>query len=205
MTYIKTGVKQPGMTELLFYKGSTGKALSQLAQTLLHGPSKLTQGERELIAVYVSYLNKCEYCFESHSASANIHLVDDGETINRLIEEFEEAPVTSKMRALLKIAAKVQVSGHEVGIKHIEAARLEGASDEDIHDTVLIASAFCMFNRYVDGLRADLPESKSEYLEIGERIAKTGYNYPPLFLRKIHIKLMNKKRRTVEQSASVVY
>lgn len=50
MSYIKTDVPQPGIVELLFYKGSTGKALSNLVDTLLHGPSQLSQGERELIA-----------------------------------------------------------------------------------------------------------------------------------------------------------
>jgi uncharacterized peroxidase-related enzyme len=195
MTYIKTGIQQPGIIELLFYKGSTGKALSNLAQTLLHGPSQLSPGERELIAAYVSHLNKCEFCYESHSASANVHLMDNGDTINRIRLDFDEAPVSPKMKALLKIAAQVQKSGREVSVKHIEAARHEGASDEDIHDTVLIAAAFCMYNRYVDGLRTSLPASKSEYVPMGERLAKKGYRYPPLFLRKFVIKLMNRNGR----------
>ena len=81
MTYIKTDIPQPGIVELLFYKGSTGKALSNLAQTLMHGPSQLSSGERELIASYVSDLNNCEFCHESHSASANFHLNDHGNTV----------------------------------------------------------------------------------------------------------------------------
>jgi uncharacterized peroxidase-related enzyme len=192
MTYIKTGIRQPGIIELLFYKGSTGKALSNLAHTLLHGPSSLTAGERELIAAYVSHLNNCEFCCESHSASANVHLGDQGETIKTLKLEFDETPVSLKMKALLKIARQVQKSGREVSQEHIEAARLEGASDEDIHDTVLIAAAFCMYNRYVDGLATNLPENRSEYVPMGNRMAKIGYTYPPLFLRKFAIWKMNK-------------
>ena len=195
MTYIKTGIKQPGIIELLFYKGSTGKALSNLAQTLLHGPSQLTPGERELIAAYVSDLNKCEFCFESHSASANVHLMDNGQTIKMVKLGSDEAPVSAKMKALLNIAAHVQKSGREVSVSDIEAARQEGASDEDIHDTVLIAAAFCMYNRYVDGLGTNLPASKSEYVPMGERMAKRGYTYPPLFLRKLVIRMMNKNGR----------
>ena len=195
MTYIKTGIKQPGIVELLFYKGPTGKALSNLAQTILHGPSPLTKGERELIAAHVSNLNQCEFCFESHSASANVHLMDNGSTINTLKVKPDDARVSSKMKALLKIAGLVQKSGREVKQEHIEAAREAGATDEDIHDTVLIAAAFCMFNRYVDGLGTNLPDNKNEYMPMGERMAKKGYGYPPLFLRKLVIRMMEKNGR----------
>jgi len=192
MTYIKTGIQQPGIVELLFYKGPTGKALANLAHTLLHGPSGLSPGERELIAAYVSDLNNCEFCFESHSASANVHLMDNGQTISTIKAGLEEASVSAKMKALLNIAGLVQKSGREVKSVHIEAARKAGASDEDIHDTILIAAAFCMYNRYVDGLGTNLPLSKNEYIPMGERMARKGYTYPPLFLRKFVIRMMSK-------------
>jgi len=195
MTYIRTGIQQPGIIELLFYKGPTGKALSNLAQTLLHGPSQLSPGEREVIAAYVSHLNQCEFCFESHRASANVHLSDDGNIINKVRIQLDDAPVSAKMKALLKIAAQVQKSGREVTARHIEAARSEGATDEDIHDTILIAAAFCMYNRYVDGLATNLPANKSEYVPMGERMAGKGYTYPPLIFRKLVIKMMNKNGR----------
>ncbi|WP_236974032.1 carboxymuconolactone decarboxylase family protein [Membranihabitans maritimus] len=195
MTYINTGINQPGIVELLFYKGPTGKALSNLAHTLLHGPSNLSQGERELIASYVSKLNKCEFCHESHSASANVHFNDNGNTINCVITDLATAPVSDKMKALLAIASKVQKSGREVTEDDIITAKNGGALDEDIHDTILIASAFCMFNRYVDGLGTNLPLNKKEYEPMGIRLAKKGYKYPPLFLRKFVIKMMNRKNR----------
>jgi uncharacterized peroxidase-related enzyme len=195
MTYIKTGIDQPGIVELLFYKGSTGKALANLAQTLLHGPSNLTPGERELIASYVSSLNNCEYCHESHGASANYHLKDQGKSVKLVKADPITAPVSEKMKALLAIAGLVKKSGKEVGISHIEAARKAGASDEDIHDTVLIAAAFCMYNRYVDGLGTSLPADKEEYIPMGKRLATTGYKYPPLFLRKFVIRMMNRKKQ----------
>src|SRR5687768_13477590 len=119
MTYIKTGVNQPGIVELLFYKGSTGSALSNLAHTLLHGPSGLSSGERELIAAYVSKLNKCEFCHDSHAAAANVHLNDKGKTIAGIIENVEEANISEKLKALLKIAKKVQYSGKSVQMEDI--------------------------------------------------------------------------------------
>lgn len=195
MTYITTDIPQPGIVELLFYKGPTGKALSRLAHTLLHGPSPLSSGERELIASYVSNLNHCEFCHESHSASANAHLNDQGAAVSALKLNVVEAPVSEKMRALLQIAAKVQIGGKEVNAEHIAEARKAGASDEDIHDTVLIAAAFCMYNRYVDGLGTNLPDSRDDYADMGKRMAKVGYKYPPLFLRKFVIRQMKKKNK----------
>jgi uncharacterized peroxidase-related enzyme len=193
MTYIKTDVPQPGIVELLFYKGPTGKALSKLAHTLLHGPSPLSRGERELIAGYVSRLNECEFCSDSHCASANAHFGDEGETTSFVKGDIMQAPVTDKMKALLNLAARVQAGGREVQPEHIEVARKAGASDEDIHDTVLIAAAFCMYNRYVDGLGTNIPENKEDYVEMGKRMAGTGYKYPPLFLRKWVIRSFQKK------------
>jgi len=195
MTYVKTGIDQPGIVELLFYKGSTGKALSNLAHTLLHGPSQLSSGERELVASYVSALNKCEFCHESHSASSGFHLNDGGSTASSIKTDLENSAVSEKMKALLRIAALVQKSGRDVTLKSVEAARANGASDEDIHDTVLIAAAFCMYNRYVDGLGTNLPAKKSDYIPMGKRLAQIGYKYPPLFLRKIVIWMMKRDAR----------
>ena len=193
MTYIKTDIPQPGIVELLFYKGNTGKALSKLAHTLLHGPSTLTQGERELIAAHVSSLNECEFCYESHGASANAHFNDNGLVVKSLETGTDRAEVSDKMKALLKIAGKVQISGKEVTPELIGQAKEQGASDEEIHDTVLIASAFCMYNRYVDGLNTNEPENKKDYVDMGKRMARIGYKYPPLFLRKFVIRQMRKK------------
>jgi uncharacterized peroxidase-related enzyme len=193
MTYITTGVNQPGIVELLFYKGATGKALSNLAHTLLHGPSTLSSAERELIAAYVSKLNNCEYCHQSHSAAANVHFKDTGQIVDCAIENKDTAPISEKMKALLAIAGKVQQSGKAVWQEDIDLARTKGASDEELHDTVLIAAAFCMYNRYVDGLGTNLA-APHDYPEMGLRLAKKGYQYPPLFLRRAIVWMMNRKR-----------
>jgi len=181
MAYINTGINQPGIVELLFYKNSTGNALSNLANALLLEKSPLSSGERELIASYVSYLNECEFCHLSHSAAANEHLGDNGKTVSCVIENLDTSNISVKMKQLLKIAAKVQKSGKLVTKEDIEAAKSSGAIDEEIHDTVLIAAAFCMFNRYVDGMGTS-PAKKEDYAEMGRRMAK-GYKMPPNFLK----------------------
>jgi len=86
---------------------------------------------------------------------------------------------------------KVQKSGKLVTKEDIDLAKFNGASDEEIHDAVLIAAAFCMFNRYVDGL-GTTPARKDEYADMGRRMSK-GYKMPPNFLKKFILKLMNKK------------
>lgn len=181
MSYLNTGIQQPGIIELLLYKSSTGEALSHLAHTLLHGPSGLSKAEREQIAAYVSSLNECAFCYQSHRAAAVAHAGN----VSVPDEECLVIPIHPKMKALLAIAAKVKVSGKQVTPADMEAAKAAGASDEDLHDTVLIAAAFCMFNRYVDGLGTSLPENPSDFKSMGQRMASRGYAYPPKILRKL--------------------
>jgi hypothetical protein len=69
----------------------------------------------------------------------------------------------------------VQKGGKQVTGEQIERARSQGATDKEIHDTVLIASAFCMYNRYVDGLATWAPTDAEMYRENGKRLADHGY------------------------------
>ena len=82
------------------------------------------------------------------------------------------------MDALLNIAGKVQESGKKVMQEDVDAARNAGAGDMDIHDTVLIAATFSMFNRYVDGLNSFTPENNEDYVEMGKRMVERGYKMP---------------------------
>ncbi|MEX2600022.1 MAG: peroxidase-related enzyme [Balneolaceae bacterium] len=175
MAYIDIGNKFPGIVGLMHFRPETAKPLNELAETLLRGPSTLTSAEREMIASYVSWQNECHFCHTSHGAAAAHHLDGDLELIDDIKKGFEKTEISSKLRALLRIAKKVQVQGNRVEESDIEDARSEGATDLEIHDTVLIAAAFCMFNRYVDGLGTWAPEDKEAYNETGERLANVGY------------------------------
>ena len=149
--------------------------MSALADVLLHAESSLSRGERELIAAYVSALNDCEFCHHSHAAVASCHLGDEGSTVTAVVRDAFSAPVSPKMKALLSIAARVQRNGRDVRESDIARARTEGATDVEIHDAVLIAAAFCMFNRYVDGLATLSPDDQSMYMPIAATIAEHGY------------------------------
>lgn len=190
MAHIKTNNEFPGIVGLLYYKPSTGRAISVFAQEVLRGPSALTPGERELIAAHVSRLNKCEFCFDSHAAVVT-ELLKDGSVVGTMDGKPSDK-ITPKMQALLAIAGKVQQGGRFVSPEDIEAARKQGASDEDIHDTVTVAGAFCFFNRYVDGLGTEVPENKGWYQESGAFLAKSGYKGPN-FIGRFFMNRMQKK------------
>jgi len=154
--------------------------MSALADVLLHAESSLSRGERELIAAYVSALNDCEFCHHSHAAVASCHLGDEGSTVTAVVRDAFSAPVSPKMKALLSIAARVQRNGRDVRESDIARARTEGATDVEIHDAVLIAAAFCMFNRYVDGLAAWTPTDPDVYRQRARLTAEHGYTASPV-------------------------
>jgi uncharacterized peroxidase-related enzyme len=165
----------PGIRSAMAYSPKTAKPLNALAEVLLRSDEGLSRAERELIATYVSYLNDCFYCHNSHGEIACYYLNGDRDLVNRVRKDYTTAPVSDKLKALLQIAAKVQQSGKAVTQSDIDNAREHGASDRDTHDTVLIAAAFCMFNRYVDGLATNTPTDLSTYPARAKQVAENGY------------------------------
>jgi uncharacterized peroxidase-related enzyme len=150
--------------------------MSQLAQVLLHDESTLTRADRELIATYVSSLNDCYFCRTAHGALAEAHLGGNAALVEQVKRDPENAPVSGKLRALLAIAGKVQRGGKNVTAEDVERAKREGATDLEIHDTVLIAAAFCMFNRYVDGLATWAPrDDENGFRKRAATVANVGY------------------------------
>lgn len=178
MPYINLPEGVPGIRGLVMFRPETGKYLYELAQILLRGPSPLTEAEREMIATFVSSRNNCNFCAGSHGAAAKALLGADATLMDDVLKNYETAAISNKMKALLNIAGKVQILGKEVKQPDIDAARNAGADDLDIHDTVLIAATFSMFNRYVDGLATIAPKDPVEYLEMGKRLAEKGYRLP---------------------------
>jgi uncharacterized peroxidase-related enzyme len=177
MAHIKVEEGVPGIRSLVLFRPETGKPLYDLAQVLLRGPSPLSEAERELIAAYVSYRNNCMFCMSSHAAAARCLYGEEKSIVDDVLKDMEKSNVSDKMKALLHIAGKVQILGKEVTPEDIAAARTLGADDREIHDTVLIAASFSMFNRYVDGLASFTPTDPAIYEEMGKRMAK-GYTLP---------------------------
>lgn len=178
MAHIALPEGVPGIRSLVMFRPETGKPLYDLTQVLLRDPSPLTPAERELIATHVSARNNCTFCMSSHAAAARELFADNRSVVDCVIHGQESPFLSEKMKALLNIAGKVQQSGKLVTDDDIAEARKFGAGDRDIHDTVLIAATFSMFNRYVDGLASLTPTDPKEYEPMGKRMATLGYVLP---------------------------
>ena len=175
MPHIKLPDGEPGIIGPLTAYRETEKPLDALANVLMCGPSSLTKAEREVIATYVSNGNECYFCTNAHAAAARQLLGDQCGLMDDILRDAMTANVAEKMRALLLIAGKVRQDGRLVTDEDVQRARDAGADDKAIHDTVLIAAMFCMFNRYVDGLATWTPRDPEVYEAIGMRIATKGY------------------------------
>ena len=180
MAHIKINEKLPGIRGLMAFRPETAQPLNNLAEVLLRGDNTLGRGDRELIATYVSYLNDCFFCQNAHGGIAQHYLRCDLNFIDGIKENYRTSPIPDKLKALLAIAASVQKGGKNVTVEEVEEARNLGATDTEIHDTVLISAAFCMFNRYVDGLGTSAPQDRNFYVERGKQRAGEGYaNFDP--------------------------
>jgi uncharacterized peroxidase-related enzyme len=164
-----------GIRALMAYSPETAKPINELAEILLRNENTLTRGERELIATYVSHLNDCFFCQNAHGGIAQHYLQCDMEFIDKVKVDFESMPISDKMKSLLAIAASVQKGGRYVTPAQIQQAKTNGATDKEIHDTVLISAVFCMCNRYVDGLGTSANTDRNFYIERGKMRAEEGY------------------------------
>jgi uncharacterized peroxidase-related enzyme len=175
MPHISLGNDAPGIVSLFAYQPETAKPMVELVDRLLCGPNTLSRGDRELIGAYVSSLNDCSFCTNSHAAFAAAQLPEGMALVDQVRADLDTAPVSPKMRALLRIAGAVQRGGKHVRDEDVAAAREAGATDLEIHDTVLISAMFCLANRYVDGLATVLPEDPASYAQMAEVIVNVGY------------------------------
>ncbi|MDX1906409.1 MAG: peroxidase-related enzyme [Bacteroidia bacterium] len=176
MAYINLPTQLPGIRGLMAFRPTIAAPLNGLAEALLRTDEGISKGERELIGTLVSALNGCVFCQSVHGAVAQYYFKNQPDLIAQVKADYHTAPIPDKLKALLEIAEKVQQGGKHVTEQHIQAARVHGASDLEIHDTVLIAAAFCMFNRYVDGLGTFTPTDSAFFQERGRKIAEeTGY------------------------------
>jgi len=178
MPHIDVDPNLPGIRSLMAFSPETAEPMGKLANLMLRTNEGLSMAEREMIAAYVSYLNDCFYCQQSHGAIAVCYLNGDEALVEQVKKDYEHADISDKLKALLSIAGSVQKGGKYVTEAQIEKAKQEGATDRDIHDTVLIAAMFCMFNRYVDGLASNTPTDLSSYPLRAKQVATHGYgNY----------------------------
>ena len=182
MAYIQLPIAEelgrefPGILGPMTFRPETAAPLNELVNVLLRGESTLSRGEREMIAAHVSWRNDCFFCQTIHGAMAAAQLGQDEALVQKVKTNWADAKISPKLKALLNIAGKVQLGGKYVTAEDIAAARNLGATDLEIHDTVLIAAVFCMCNRYVDGLGTWAPQDAGIYRERAAQIVEHGYS-----------------------------
>jgi uncharacterized peroxidase-related enzyme len=181
MPHIDLPGNLPGIRGLMAFRPETAAPLNALAEVLLRGDNTLTRGERELIATYVSHLNDCFFCQNAHGAIAQHYLQCDMQFIDAIKADYEAMPISDKMKALLQVAGSVQRGGKSVTPGQIARAKAAGATDREIHDTVLISAFFCLCNRYVDGLGTTAPADRQFYIGRGKMRAEEGYAHFDLY------------------------
>jgi uncharacterized peroxidase-related enzyme len=176
MAHIELPAALPGIRGPMAFRPETAKPMNELAEILLRDDDNtLTRGERELIGAYVSYLNDCFFCQHVHGALAQHYMQCDMKFIDDIKNNFQSTTISEKLKTLLVIADSVQKGGKFVSPAQINNAKNEGATDKEIHDTVLIAASFCMFNRYVDGLATWAPTDPEVYVKRAAMRAEEGY------------------------------
>lgn len=175
----------PGILAAMRLTPGLGVHLRALADELLVNPfpgATLVRAEREMLATAVSAANDCFYCMDSHGAFATALLERDHPAFDvgviDVIKTGSSDGLDPKMQALLHIARTVRRDGRQLTAADVDAARDAGAAEADVQLAVLIAAAFSMYNRMVDGLRAKTPPTAEAYRSRAGEIAEHGYSSP---------------------------
>ena len=175
----------PGIGAAMRLTPNLGLHLRGLADELLvhdFPGATLRRDERELLATAVSAANDCFFCMDSHGAFATA-LLERGDATERVplvdvVKTGSSDGLDPKMQALLRIARTVRRDPLQLTSENVAAAHDAGASDADVQLAVLIAAAFSMYNRMVDGFRARTPGDPAAYRERATEIAERGYSAP---------------------------
>lgn len=176
MAHITVPNHTPGLLGLLLSRPRLAQYLTAFLQELLRGESPLSPGERELVALVVSVENRCQYCTRSHLTVARKFFPDQEELVEQVLNNVEKAPIRPAMKMLLKMARQViKIESQTLNSELVAQAQAHGATEQEIHDTVLVASTIAMINRYVDALGADIPEEVEYYEHTSDYLVNYGY------------------------------
>jgi uncharacterized peroxidase-related enzyme len=149
------------------------RPLGELTEAAMRGPSPFSQGERELIAAYVSGLNACVYCHGTHVGVAEACGIS-ADLIKALLDDVDTAPVEARMKPVLRYARKLTLSPARIADADAAAVYDAGWGDDALYSTVLVTALFNFYNRLVDGVGLALPDGYP--LEAAKRLSTKGYD-----------------------------
>ncbi len=172
MSFLPSLPAQSNLLDLFKRFPETSKPLLEFHEILLRGPSPFTAAERELLAAYVSSLNKCHYCADVHTATAERLGVPQG-AVARLVKDWDGAPIEEKMRPILRYARKLTQQPAAITRADADAILVAGWSETALYQTVAVTALFNFMNRLVEGLGMELNPG---YIETASRrLAENGY------------------------------
>jgi uncharacterized peroxidase-related enzyme len=173
MPRLRSLPQQPVMRDLYRAYPASCRPLGELTEAAMRGPSPFTQGQRELIAAYVSGLNACTYCHGTHTGVAAACGIPP-DLVTALLADVDAAPIEAKMKPILRYAKKLTQSPARMGEADAAAIYDAGWSDDALYGTVLVTALFNFYNRLVDGVGLALPEGY--VAEAAQRLSTRGYD-----------------------------
>ena len=176
MTQLRSLPARPVMRDLYRAYPATCKPLGEFTEAAMRGPSPFTQGQRELIAAYVSGLNACAYCHGTHVAVAAACGVAP-DLIKALLADIETAPIEARMKPILSYARKLTLNPARITAADAASVYDAGWNNDALYSTVLVAALFNFYNRLADGVGLALPEGYPA--ESGKRLSTQGYDVSP--------------------------
>ena len=158
---------------LLAFDPEAAHHLAALSHTLMHKPSPLSSGLRELIAAYTSSLNNCEFCMKAHAAVAS-QLLGDESLVWSVIDNLETSTLATKEKALLRFVQKVTLAPASITAVDTQALNQAGWDDASIFYAISACALFNFYNRWISA-RGVHPVSDEEFKRLGSRMAVAGY------------------------------
>ncbi|MEP1209494.1 MAG: peroxidase-related enzyme [Rhizobiaceae bacterium] len=167
---------------LIYFNTGMERPLLKLQQVVMRSPdSPLEVAERELLAAYVSALNKCKYCRGVHTACAEAFGVKKG-LVGELVDDLEKADIEERLKPIFRFARKLTLAQHEIGQDDVQAIYDAGWSERALYDAVCVCCTFNFMNRFTIGLGlSDIP---AEFEREGQMLKQVGYGVANLLKLK---------------------
>jgi len=158
---------------LLAFDPEAAHHLAALSHTLMHQPSPLSAGLRELIAAYTSSLNNCEFCMKAHAAVAS-QLLGDESLVRSVIDDLETSALAEKEKVLLRFVQKVTLSASSITAVDTQLLNQAGWDDASIFYAISACALFNFYNRWISASGVH-PVSDEAFKRLGSRMAVAGY------------------------------
>jgi uncharacterized peroxidase-related enzyme len=156
---------------------------SEMSQVLMNGNSPLSPGERELILAFAAGVAQCQFVCVAHSEVAYEWGIEEG-LIERLVENFDAAPIDNRLRSLLAYVRKLVLVPRELTQDDADAVFAAGWDERALHDAIAITARAAFMQRLVEG-HGFTPWTNEAAREHAKKRVKLGYVnlYPILATR----------------------